>query len=379
MSVRERLVHYINGGAGAGNRLVVSILMANWIAFAGDINPWDPKFDCDWRSDLCVISWRGAAIIIATLAHYPFVVSGANFQHHQYIPTNARHAYHGTFRFAECYFVIDIFNGAVCCGSLITNGFGIKMRLKRLFLLFMPMLSPQSLYRFTGKCYPWLFALAILCISVGLIGGLFMVPADYQQGDAFRIIYIHVPSAFLSLMIYSVIAVAAMLTLIFRIKVYEVIVLALPSIGAAFTFVALVTGSLWGKPMWGTWWIWDARLTSELLLLFLYLGLMSLPNAIPNPQKAVRAMCILALVGFIDIPIIHYSVYWWQTLHQGATLSLFSRPKIDPSMLWPLLLMLVGFVSYTGWLLSLRIRTILLTSNADAQWVKSLCEETKHG
>lgn len=243
----------------------------------------------------------------------------------------------------------------------------------------LPLLSPARLYQFCGRLYPIFFTAWIACISLGLIGGMLIAPADYQQGDAFRMIYLHVPAAFLSLQVYAVMAVSAALALIFRIKIYETVVLASPSIGAAFTLLALITGSLWGKPMWGTWWIWDARLTSELILLFIYLGMMALANAIPNPQKAARTLSIVALVGFIDIPIIHYSVYWWQTLHQGATLSLLAKPKIDAAMLWPLLLMILGFTFYYAWVLCLRLRTQLIKREPQAQWCQQLLKETANG
>lgn len=240
---------------------------------------------------------------------------------------------------------------------------------------FAPFLSPQRLYQFCARIQSWLLVAAVMGMGLGLLAGLFWAPADYQQGDAFRMIYLHVPSAFLSLLVYSVMTAAAVLAIIFRIKVAEYVVQVSPVIGAGFTLIALVTGSLWGKPMWGTWWIWDARLTSELILLFLYLGIMALGNAIPNPQKAARAMCLLTLVGFIDIPIIHYSVYWWQTLHQGATLTVLSQPKIAGSMLWPLLLVIVGFIAYYGWLLCLHLRAKIISMHRQSSWLQTQVAE----
>lgn len=234
----------------------------------------------------------------------------------------------------------------------------------------MLLLSAPGCYRFAKACQPWSAVSALLFLAGGLIGGLYLAPADYQQGEAFRIIYWHVPTAFLSLMIYTAMAISASLALIFRIKIFEAMVVALPPIGAAFTATALLSGALWGRPMWGAWWVWDARLTSELVLLFLYLGVIAICRAIPHPQKAMKAMCILTLVGFIDIPIIHYSVSWWQTLHQGATLTLLSKPKIEVSMLWPLLMTLVGFASYAFWLTCLRIQTYLARAHAQSSWFR---------
>ena len=195
--------------------------------------------------------------------------------------------------------------------------------------------SPKIFYTFAGRSLPWLSVLCLFLLSYGIVAGLILAPADYQQGEAFRIIYVHVPSAFLSMMIYMLMAVNAAISTIWRIKLADIIVRTSASIGAWFTFLALVTGSLWGKPMWGTWWIWDARLTSELILLFLYLGVIALQSAIRDRQAAAKAGNLLVLVGVVNIPIIHYSVYWWNTLHQGATLSKFAKPSIDPSMLYP--------------------------------------------
>ena len=217
-------------------------------------------------------------------------------------------------------------------------------------------LTPQTFYHTTGKILPWFSTLSVLLFIYGLIGGLFLAPPDYQQGDAFRIIYIHVPSAFLSLLVYCVMAAAAAIGLIFRIKLADVIVIASAPLGAWFTALALISGSIWGKPMWGTWWVWDARLTSELILLFLYLGVIALRSAIPERDKAAKACAILLIVGIINIPIIHYSVYWWNTLHQGDTLRLFGPSLIAPSMLYPLLAMLGAFVFYYLSVMLLRAR-----------------------
>ncbi len=203
--------------------------------------------------------------------------------------------------------------------------------------------SPAYFDHLAGRIIPWLLFPGLVLLSIGLVWGLAFAPADYQQGDSFRIIYVHVPTAALSMAIYMAMAITAAISLIWRMRLAAIISRNCAPIGAACTFLALATGSLWGKPMWGTWWVWDARLTSELILLFLYLGYMALHDAFEDPEVGSRAASILALVGVINIPIIHYSVEWWHTLHQGATLFKFAKPSIDPSMLWPLLVMLLAF------------------------------------
>ena len=203
--------------------------------------------------------------------------------------------------------------------------------------------SPGMFYDLTGKAMPWLLIGALSLFVIGAVWGLVFAPADYQQGDSFRIIYIHVPAAAFSMGVYVAMAVIGAIGLIWRIKLAAMVSRNCAPVGAAFTFLALATGSLWGKPMWGTWWIWDARLTSELILLFLYLGYIALQEAIDNRETAARAGAVLALVGLVNIPIIHYSVEWWYTLHQGATIFKFGKPSIAPEMLWPLLIMMVAF------------------------------------
>ncbi len=229
-----------------------------------------------------------------------------------------------------------------------------------LTLYFTRFAVPKIFLARTARLLPWLYVLLLIVLVYGLVGGLFLAPADYQQGDGFRIIYIHVPSAFLSLMVYGVMALAAVISLIWRIKLADDAVTASAPLGAWFTFLALATGSLWGKPMWGTWWVWDARLTSELIQLFLYLGIIALQNAIPDERQASRASNLLVVVGIVNVPIIHYSVYWWNTLHQGATLSRFAKPLMDSAMLYPLLAMIVAFVVFFAVALILRMRCILL-------------------
>ncbi len=232
--------------------------------------------------------------------------------------------------------------------------------------------TPRRFYHFCGKLIPISFGLASLAMAYGLISGLFVAPADYQQGDAFRIIYIHVPCALLSLGIYVAIAICSVIFLIWRIKIVDIIAYAIAPLGAFFTLLALLTGAIWGKPMWGTWWIWDARLTSELILLFLYVGYIGLYRAITSPKAAAKACALLALIGIVDIPIIHYSVYWWNTLHQGATISKWGRPTMEFSMLLPLLSMMIGFILYALAIACVRIRTEVLTRESSNRWVMSL-------
>lgn len=232
--------------------------------------------------------------------------------------------------------------------------------------------SPKLFYRFTSAVLPGLWILCLCLFAYGLWGGLYRSPPDYQQGDAFRIIYIHVPCATLSLGIFIFMGILAAVHLIWRIKLADVIAKVSAPLGAWFTFLALFTGSLWGKPMWGTWWIWDARLTSELILLFLYLGIITLRSAIPNPESGSRACHILTLIGVVDIPIIHYSVNWWNTLHQKATLLQFAKPTMAPVMLYPLLCMLAAFFFYFLAVVLMRARSELLTREATTQWVQQM-------
>jgi heme exporter protein C len=209
-----------------------------------------------------------------------------------------------------------------------------------------------------------------ITIAYGAIAGLVFAPPDYQQGDAFRIIYVHAPSAWMSLCAYMVMAIAGAIALIWRIKIGHAVAAASAPIGASFTLVALVTGSLWGRPMWGTYWAWDPRLTSELILLFLYVGVMSLRSAFEDPARGDRAAALLAIVGVVNVPIIHYSVLWWNSLHQGATVAKLGKPTMPGSMLWPLLSMLLGFMLFYGAVLCMRLQGEVLNRERQAQWVR---------
>jgi heme exporter protein C len=234
--------------------------------------------------------------------------------------------------------------------------------------------SPKYFYTIAGHLIPWLAMAFLLLALAGLYYGLVKAPPDYQQGDSYRIMFIHVPAAWMSLFIYMVMAGAGAIGLIWQIKLAEVITISSATIGASFTFLALVTGSIWGKPMWGTWWVWDARLTSELILLFLYLGVIALHNAIDDKRTAGRAVAILTLVGVVNIPIIHYSVEWWNTLHQGPTVAKFGKPSIDISMLIPLLLMALAFKIYYAFVVLMRARCEVLARERHTGWVKALAE-----
>jgi heme exporter protein C len=232
--------------------------------------------------------------------------------------------------------------------------------------------SPPTFYAFAGRLVPWLAAITLGLMAYGLYGGLALAPADYQQGEGFRIIYVHVPSAWMSLFVYVTMAVAGVVALIWRMKVAEVWINSAAPLGASFTFLALVTGSLWGKPMWGTYWVWDARLTSELVLLFLYLGIIALDAAIEDRRNAARACALLAIVGVVNIPIIHYSVEWWYTLHQGPIMANPANPTVHPDMLWPLLMMALAFNFLFFTLVLVRMRSALLDRERNSRWVEEV-------
>ena len=239
---------------------------------------------------------------------------------------------------------------------------------------FHKMASPKYFYRIAGNLIPWLATGCVLLFLAGLYYGLFKAPPDYQQGDSYRIIYIHVPAAWMSMFIYLVMAFWSGMGLVFNTRLSAMMAQALAPTGALFTFLALWTGAFWGKPMWGTWWVWDARLTSELILLFLYIGFIALRGAIDDPRRADRAGAILVLVGVVNIPIIHYSVKWWNTLHQGASVSVTEGSSMGQTMLITLLIMTLGFWAYAIATALSRARSIILEREKDTTWVSELAE-----
>lgn len=232
--------------------------------------------------------------------------------------------------------------------------------------------SPKHFYYISGRLIPWLAVICGALMLAGLVGGLVLAPPDYQQGDGFRIMYVHVPSAWMSLFVYVCMAGASAVALIWKIKMADVMAACSAPIGASFTFLALVSGSLWGKPMWGTYWVWDGRLTSELILLFLYLGYIGLQAAIEDRRNAARASAVLALVGVVNVPIIHYSVQWWTTLHQGPSVISLDHSNIATSMLIPLLLMGLAFTLFYATIVLVRARTAVLEQERRSQWVREL-------
>jgi heme exporter protein C len=241
-----------------------------------------------------------------------------------------------------------------------------------MMLWFHKMGSPPYFYAFAQRWKPWFLYLSLLGFMLGLYFG-FKAPADYLQGESYRIIFIHVPSAWMGQFIFAVMALSGLIALVWHIKIAEMMAMASAPIGATFTAIALLTGSLWGRPTWGTYWVWDARLTSTLILFFLYLGVMGLFRAIEEPRKAARAASLLSLLGVINLPIIHYSVKWWNTLHQGPSLSVLKmQSSIDSKMLWPLLIMALATKFYYAYSVLARAQVMLLTQERGKAWVQSL-------
>ena len=234
--------------------------------------------------------------------------------------------------------------------------------------------APQNFFRVSGKLIPWAAAVAVLLGAIGLYIGFFVAPTDHQQGDAYRIIYLHVPAAWMSMFVYVVMAFWAGIGLAFNTRMSSMMASALAPTGALFAFLALWTGALWGKPTWGAWWVWDARLTSELILLFLYVGFMALQAAIDEPRRADKAGAILALVGVVNVPIIYYSVQWWNTLHQGSSINMQNAPTMAMTMLWGMLVMALAFWAYTIAVTLMRVRCIVLERERHTDWVKEYLE-----
>ncbi len=234
--------------------------------------------------------------------------------------------------------------------------------------------SPPIFDRFAARWAPWSYLLALVLMGFGLWQALFVVPADYQQGDSFRILYIHVPAAWMSMFIFGLMAFYAVIALVWRIKLCEILAMACAPTGAAFTLITLATGSIWGKPMWGAWWDWDPRLTTELVLLFLYLGVIGLYHAIDDRRSAARAAGLLAIVGVALLPVIRYSVVWWNSLHQGQTIRMFGESSMDASMIMPLwILVFATKFWFIGSLLS-RARADNLRREAGKDWVAKLAQ-----
>lgn len=234
--------------------------------------------------------------------------------------------------------------------------------------------SPSTFYPLAGKLIPWFAALAFILAIAGLYISFFVAPTDFQQGEGYRIIFIHVPAAWMSMFIYVVMAFWSAIGLAWNTRLSFVMARALAPTGAMFTFVALWTGAFWGKPMWGAWWVWDARLTSELILLFLYVGVMALQAAIDDPRRADRAGALLNLVGVINVPIIYFSVKWWNTLHQGSSVSLTRAPSMAQTMLWGMLIMALAAWMYTIAVALARARTLVLERERQTEWVRAQLE-----
>jgi heme exporter protein C len=229
--------------------------------------------------------------------------------------------------------------------------------------------SPQTFYPLAAKLAPWFGLAAVVFTIAGLYVGFFVAPTDQQQGEVYRVIFIHVPAAWMSMFIYVVMAFWAGLGLAFNTRLSGMMASALAPTGALFTFIALWTGSFWGKPTWGTWWVWDARLTSELILLFLYFGFLALHAAIEDPRRADRACAILAIVGVVNIPIIYFSVQWWNTLHQGASVSFTRAPTMAATILAGMLLIALAFWMYSIAVALVRVQAIILERERRADWV----------
>jgi heme exporter protein C len=238
-----------------------------------------------------------------------------------------------------------------------------------MWLWFHKLSSPPYAYRAASALRPWFFWPAVTLMLISLYGGLWLAPPDYQQKDAFRIIYVHMPGASMATMVYVVMAVAAAIGLIWNMKLAHAVAAACAPLGASFTALTIAVGSIYGKPMWGTWWQWEPRLTSVVVLLFFYLGYMALRASFDDTQRADRASAILAIVGAINVPIVKYSVVWWSGLHQGPTISKMASPSITWDMAWPMLLMLLAFVLYFAAVMCDRVRVEILRRERNAGWL----------
>ncbi|RLV60675.1 heme ABC transporter permease [Parashewanella curva] len=238
-----------------------------------------------------------------------------------------------------------------------------------------PYASPEKAYQLSTTLFPWFAVLGFSLTLIGTIWGLMFAPTDYQQGDSYRIIFIHVPAASMSMSVYVGMAIASFIGMVWQLKLADWSAAAMAPVGAVMTFIALITGSFWGKPMWGAWWVWDARLTSELILLFLYLGVIALYASFEDKVVAARAAGILAIVGVINIPIIKYSVDWWNSLHQGSTIKITEKSAITNDMLYPLLMNIFGFGLLIGAIVIMRFKAEIIARSGMRPWVKTMALE----
>jgi heme exporter protein C len=229
--------------------------------------------------------------------------------------------------------------------------------------------APANFYPLAGKMIPWFAAATALLFIAGLYVGFFVAPTDFQQGESYRIIFIHVPAAWMGMFLYVLMAVYAGIGWAFNARLASMMATAISTTGAVFTFISLVTGSLWGRPAWGVWWVWDARLTSTLILMFLYIGFISLQSSIDDPRRADRAGAVLALVGLINVPIIYFSVQWWNSLHQGATIRIADKPTMAPTMLAAMLILLAACWMYSIAVVLARVRYIIQEREREAPWL----------
>lgn len=232
--------------------------------------------------------------------------------------------------------------------------------------------SPRWFYDISGKWLPWLVVIAVVMLLTGAIWGLAFAPPDFKQGNSYRIIFVHVPASAIAMAGYMVMAFAAAISLIWRMKLAQMVMKSAAPIGAAMAFLSLISGALWGKPTWGTYWVWDARLTSMLILFFLYLGIMAIYEAFEDSESGYKAGAVLTLVGTVNIPIIYWSVEWWNSLHQPATIKFTEASSMHPDMLQPLLLMIAGFYCFYTVLLLMYTRNEVLSRERNTNWVKTL-------
>ena len=234
--------------------------------------------------------------------------------------------------------------------------------------------APQTFYGLAGRLIPWFWALALVLGVAGLWVGFGLAPEDAQQGEGYRIIFVHVPASWMSMVIYMAMAFWSILGLVFNTRLSGLMTRALAPTGAVCAFLSLWSGALWGKPMWGSWWVWDARLTSELILFFLYLGYIALTSAIDDPRRSDRAGALVAIVGAVNVPIIYFSVKWWNTLHQGASVSMTQSPSMAKTMLWGMLIMALAYWMLAIALVLYRVRTLILSRERHTDWVRELPE-----